>query len=62
MSVLWHLATKMVTDMHYEARVVSVRNWYGEKKIKLSKQRARDILMEPWQYLQVASFLHYRFC
>ena len=56
------MASKMVTDMHYEARVESVRNWYTEKKIGLDKKRARDILMQPWQYLQVASFLYYRFC
>lgn len=49
----------MVTDMHYEARVNSVRNWYAEKMIALDKQRARDILLQ--QYLQVASFLYYRF-
>ena len=56
------MASKMVTDMHYEARVHSVRTWYAEKNIALDKKRARDILMQPWQYLQVASFLYYRFC
>ena len=56
------MAPKMVTDMHYEARVNSVRNWYAKKMIKLDKKRARDILLQPWQYLQVASFLYYRFC
>ena len=61
-AILMTMASKMVTDMHYEARVESVRNWYAEKKIGLDKKRARDILMQPWQYLQVASFLYYRFC
>ena len=60
--ILWTMATKAVTSMHYEARVNSVRNWYAEKFIALEKKRARDILMQPWQYLQVASFLYYRFC
>ena len=61
-AVLVEMASKMVRDMHYEARVNSVRNWYAERKIKLDKKRARDILMQPWQYLQVAAFLYYRFC
>ena len=56
------IAYKMVTDMHYEARVNSVRNWYAKKMIALDKKCARDILLQPWQYLQVASFLYYRFC
>jgi hypothetical protein len=51
----------MVTDMHYEARVNCVRNWYAEKKIKLTKWQAREVRMQPWQYMQVASFIYHQF-
>lgn len=45
-------ATKQVCDMHYEGRIGCVRNWYAEtRKIRLTKKKAREIIMEPWQYL-----------
>ena len=54
-------ASKQVLDMHYEARVGCVRNWYVEKrKIKMKKNVAKDIIMQPWQYFQVVSFPYYR--
>ena len=47
-------AAKQVTDTHYEGRVGCVRRWYAEKrKLPMKKDQARDIFMEPWQYLQV---------
>ena len=46
--------------MHYEGRIGCVRNWYAEtRKIRLPKNKAREIIMEPWQYLQVVSFPYY---
>uniref|UniRef100_A0ACD6AAM8 Uncharacterized protein n=1 Tax=Avena sativa TaxID=4498 RepID=A0ACD6AAM8_AVESA len=46
-------ASRQIRDMHYEARVACVRNWYAEKrKIRMTKAKAREIFMEPWQYLQ----------
>ena len=54
-------ATKQVLDMHYEGRIGCVRNWYAEKrKIGMEKAEARNIIMGPWQYLQVVSFPYYR--
>ncbi|XP_047050609.1 uncharacterized protein LOC124655813 [Lolium rigidum] len=53
-SVANAVATKQVRDMHYEGRVWCVRNWYAEmRKIRITKKKARQITMEPWQYLQV---------
>ena len=50
-------ARRLVTDMHYEGHVGCVRTWYAEKrKLRISKKQAREILMEPWQYLQVLQF------
>ena len=41
MAVLQKICTKMVTDMHYEARVSCVRNWYAEKQnVRISKAQA----------------------
>jgi hypothetical protein len=48
-------AAKQVTDTIHDARVGCVRRWYAEKR-KLpmrDKSPARDILMEPWQYMHV---------
>lgn len=54
-------ASRQIRDMHYEARVACVRNWYAEKrKIRMTKAKAREIFMEPWQYLQVVLFSYYR--
>jgi len=48
-------ASKQVTDTMHEARVGCVRRWYAkQRKLAMAnKSQARDILMEPWQYLQV---------
>jgi hypothetical protein len=53
------LAKRKVQDMHYEARVNCVRNWFADRKIWMDKSQARDMLLEPWQYLQVVAFLFY---
>jgi hypothetical protein len=52
------IARKKVTDMHYEGRILSIRNWYAEKrKLPMKKEQAREILdFHPWQYLQVLPF------
>uniref|UniRef100_A0ACD5ZY34 Uncharacterized protein n=1 Tax=Avena sativa TaxID=4498 RepID=A0ACD5ZY34_AVESA len=51
-AIVNELAKRKVQDMHYEARVKSVRNWFGDRKIWMNKSQARDMLFEPWQYLQ----------
>lgn len=59
LSVFHAWARRQVTDMHYEARVGCVRTWYAEKsKVNIEKKKAREILMEPWQYLQVVPFAY----
>ncbi|KAK1686148.1 hypothetical protein QYE76_046996 [Lolium multiflorum] len=50
--VLHQLARKRVTGMHYEARIQCVRDWHADRFIHMSKEDARDTLMQPWQYLQ----------
>ncbi|KAK1697913.1 hypothetical protein QYE76_014610 [Lolium multiflorum] len=50
--VLQQLARKRVTGMHYEARVQCVRDWHADRFVHMSKEDARDTLMQPWQYLQ----------
>ena len=59
MAIVHEIAKKIVTDMHYEARVNCVRNWYADHKVHMSKKQARDKLLQPWQYLQVVAFLFY---
>lgn len=61
LEVVNELAKRKVQDMHYEARVNCVRNWFGDRKIWMNKSQARDMLFEPWQYLQVVGFLFYEF-
>jgi hypothetical protein len=58
-AIVNELAKRKVQDMHYEARVNCVRNWFGDRKIWMDKSQARDMLFEPWQYLQVVAFLFY---
>ncbi|KAK1661689.1 hypothetical protein QYE76_049848 [Lolium multiflorum] len=52
--VAGNIARKKVTDAHYEGRVLSIRNWYAEKrKLRMRKDQAREIVnFQPWQYLQ----------
>ncbi|KAK1685385.1 hypothetical protein QYE76_046233 [Lolium multiflorum] len=50
--VLHQLARKRVTGMHYEARIQCVRDWHADRFVHMSKEDARDTLMQPWQYLQ----------
>ncbi|KAK1620832.1 hypothetical protein QYE76_026349 [Lolium multiflorum] len=50
--VLHQLARKRVTGMHYEARVQCVRDWHADRFVHMTKEDARDTLMQPWQYLQ----------
>nr|XP_051215461.1 uncharacterized protein LOC127333170 [Lolium perenne] len=38
--------------MHYEARIQCVRDWHADRFVHMSKEDARDTLMQPWQYLQ----------
>ena len=57
--VLHQLARKRVTGMHYEARVQCVRDWHADRFVHMSKEDARDTLMQPWQYLQVFAFMCY---
>ena len=59
LTIVHKLAKRKVQDMHYEARVNCVRNWFGDRKIWMNKIQAREILFEPWQYLQVVAFLFY---
>ena len=54
MAVLFKICTKMVTDMHYDARVSCVLNWYAEKRnVRISKSQARNKHLDAWQYMQV---------
>lgn len=46
-------AAKLVKDMHYEARVQSVIDFWKEKGIKYSKEEARTIYLTRDQYLSV---------
>jgi hypothetical protein len=52
------VAQKEVTDMHYEARVQCIINWYAEYRwIHLTKAEARAVkYFEPWQYMQVNAY------
>ena len=59
MAIVHEIAKKRATDMHYEARVNCVRNWYADRKVWMNKKQARDKLLQPWQYLQVVAFLFY---
>jgi hypothetical protein len=56
--VACRIARKKVTGMHYEGRILSIRNWYTEKrKLPMKKEQARKIVdFQPWQYLQVLPF------
>lgn len=50
-------AKKLIPEMHYDARVNCVTNWYGhEKKIAMPKKRARKRLLTREQYLKVGIF------
>ncbi|KAK1651197.1 hypothetical protein QYE76_069002 [Lolium multiflorum] len=53
--VLHQLARKRVTGMHYEARIQCVRDWHADRFVHMTKEDARDTLMQPWQYMQVLS-------
>jgi hypothetical protein len=55
------LAKKQVTDMHYEARIQCIRNWYAEhRKIQLTKAKAWEVkYFEPWQFMQVIAYHSY---
>ncbi|KAK1572690.1 hypothetical protein QYE76_037626 [Lolium multiflorum] len=50
--VLHQLARKRVTGMHYEARVQCIRDWHADRFVHMTKEDARDTLMQPWQYMQ----------
>jgi hypothetical protein len=52
------VAQKQVTDMHYEARVQCIINWYAEYQwIHLTKVEAWVVkYFEPWQYMQVNAY------
>lgn len=53
MAVLYKICTKMVTDMHYEARVSCVRSWYTEKRnVRITKSQARNKRLDACQYMQ----------
>jgi hypothetical protein len=56
--VAGRIARKKVTDMHYEERIFSIRNWYAKKhKLPMKKEQAREIVdFQLWQYLQVLPF------
>jgi hypothetical protein len=55
MAMLYKICTKMVTDMHYDARVSCVRNWYTEKRnVRISKSQARNKHLDAWRYMQVS--------
>ncbi|KAK1613264.1 hypothetical protein QYE76_036937 [Lolium multiflorum] len=54
MAMLYKICTKMVMDMHYEARVSCVRSRYAEKhNVRISKSQARNKHLDAWQYMQV---------
>jgi hypothetical protein len=39
--VAGRIARKKVTDMHYEGHILSIRNWYAEKrKLPMKKEQA----------------------
>ena len=59
MAIVHEICKRRVADMHYEARVNFVREWYADRKVHMSKKQARDKLLQPWQYLQVVAFLFY---
>ena len=59
LTIVHDLAKRKVQDMHYEACVSCVHNWFGDRKIWMNKSQAREMLFEPWQYLQVVVFLFY---
>ncbi|KAK1620732.1 hypothetical protein QYE76_026249 [Lolium multiflorum] len=44
--VLHQLARKRVTGMHYEARIQCVRDWHADRFVHMSKEDARDTLMQ----------------
>lgn len=50
--VLHQIARKRVTGMHYEARVQCVRDWHADRFVHMTKEDARDTLMQLWQYMQ----------
>jgi hypothetical protein len=56
--VAFKVAQKQVTDMHYEARIQCIINWYAEYRwIQLTKADARKVkYFEPWQYMQVNAY------
>ena len=56
-SILHKLCRVRVTGMHYKARIQCVRDWHRERKVWMGKGDCRNILMEPWKYLQVFAFL-----
>lgn len=53
MAIVNEIAKGIVRNMHHEARVSCVRNWYADRKIPMTKKQARNKLLEPWQYMQV---------
>ncbi|KAK1669326.1 hypothetical protein QYE76_057485 [Lolium multiflorum] len=50
--VLHQLARKRVTGMHYEARVQCIHDWHTGRFVHMTKEDARDTLMQLWQYMQ----------
>jgi hypothetical protein len=59
MAIMNEIAKGIVRNMHHEARVSCVRNWYADRKIPMTKKQARNKLLEPWQYMQVVEFLYF---
>ena len=59
MAIVHEICKRRVADMHYEARVNCVRNWYADRNIWMDKNQASAKLMQPWQYLMVIAFLYY---
>jgi hypothetical protein len=56
------LTKKQVTDMHYEAHIQCIINWYAEHHgILLTKAEAREVkYFDSWQYMNVIALPYYR--
>jgi hypothetical protein len=56
-----NLAWKKVANVHYEGRILAVRNWYTKKrKLRIKKEQAQEIRdFQSWQYLHVLPFPYY---
>ena len=45
MAIVHEIVKKRVTNMHYEARVNYVHNWYADRKVWMNKKKVQDKLL-----------------